>query len=56
MLHVELAEYGERVSAFLLDVLFLIAIDVALFLLMFVIGGRTADARCCCSLYCSSPS
>ena len=45
VLHVELAEYGERVSAFLLDVLFLIAIDVALFLLMFVIGGRTADAR-----------
>ncbi len=43
-LHVELAEYGERVSAFLLDVLFLIAIDIALFLILFVLGSHTVSA------------
>ena len=45
VLQVELAEYGERVSAFLLDVLFLAGIDVVLFLLLILASGRTADAR-----------
>jgi uncharacterized RDD family membrane protein YckC len=45
VLHVELAEYGERVSAFLLDVVFLLALDVALFLLLLFAGGHTVDAR-----------
>ena len=33
LLHVERAEYGERVSAFLLDVLFLFGLDAAVFVL-----------------------
>ena len=45
VLHVELAEYGERASAFLLDVVFLLAINVALFLLLFFVGGHSVDAR-----------
>jgi uncharacterized RDD family membrane protein YckC len=45
VLHVELAEYGERVCAFLLDVLFVSCIDLALFVLFALIGGRTANVR-----------
>jgi uncharacterized RDD family membrane protein YckC len=45
VLHVELAEYGERVSAFLLDVVFLLGANIVLFLLLFFLGGRSANAR-----------
>jgi len=45
VLHVELAEYGERVSAFLLDVVFLLAINIGLFLLLILVGHRSIDAR-----------
>jgi uncharacterized RDD family membrane protein YckC len=45
MLRVELAEYGERAIAFLLDLVFLFAIDTALFVLLFVAAHRSVDAR-----------
>jgi uncharacterized RDD family membrane protein YckC len=45
VLHVELAEYGERVSAFLLDVVFLLGANILLFLLLFLLGGHSVNAR-----------
>jgi uncharacterized RDD family membrane protein YckC len=45
VLHVELAEYGERVSALLLDIVFLLGANIVLFLLLFFVGGRSANAR-----------
>jgi uncharacterized RDD family membrane protein YckC len=44
-LRVELAEYGERAAAFLLDVVFLLVANIALFLLLLLIGAPTAGAR-----------
>ena len=44
-LSVDIAEYAERVSAFLLDFLFLLAANVALFVLLGLVGGRLTDTR-----------
>jgi uncharacterized RDD family membrane protein YckC len=44
-LSVDIAEYAERVSAFLLDLLFLLAANITLFVLLGLVGGRLTDAR-----------
>jgi len=45
VLHVEIAEYGERVGAFLLDLLFLLGADIVLFLLLLLVARHVANVR-----------
>jgi uncharacterized RDD family membrane protein YckC len=49
-LYVERAEYGERAVAFLLDVVFLLLVDVTLFVLLALTAGHAVGARVLFSL------